>query len=220
MDIKAVLGHLFNGVIVNKEEKHDYSKKINFNSLSDLFITSAKSKKDLDESTEYYIDLGGCIEIKVKVSRYKFKVRCNKYTRIYEITEKLSSYIPTIDKYCKFHNIKGTYPGYDISSIEELNIINGDRLIYEDSKGIAGGDEFYIDDDFLDPSYDYDFRGINDGEQKFYRGGLEYRRPCGWKRYALKVKGKFENDLWLGDTGKSNNDSEWAVVMMEPNNNL
>jgi hypothetical protein len=29
------------------------------------------------------------------------------------------------------------------------------------------------------------------------RGGLEYKRPCGWKRYVLKIKGKCENDNWL-----------------------
>lgn len=95
-------------------------------------------------------------------------------------------------------------------TIKECKIKDGDNLYYG-RMVVGGGDEFYIADDFLDPSYDYDFRGLNDGNQKFYRGGLEYKRPCGWKRYALKVNGKFENDLWLGDTGKSNNDSEWAV---------
>ena len=47
--------------------------------------------------------------------------------------------------------------------------------------------------------------------KKYMRGGLEYKRQCGWKRYALKVKGKYENDIWLGQKGKSINDSEWAV---------
>ena len=66
----------------------------------------------------------------------------------------------------------------------------------------GGGDEFYVDDDLLDPLYDYYFRDIFDGNKKFYRGGLDYKRPCGWKRYALKVEGKYENDIWLGDSGR------------------
>ena len=41
--------------------------------------------------------------------------------------------------------------------------------------------------------------------------GYEYKRPCCWKRYVLKVKGKYENDNWLGYKGKSNNDKEIAV---------
>ena len=29
------------------------------------------------------------------------------------------------------------------------------------------------------------------------RGGHLYMRPCGWKRYALRVKGRYQNDQWL-----------------------
>ena len=43
------------------------------------------------------------------------------------------------------------------------------------------------------------------------RGGLEYKRPCGWKRYALKVDNKYGDNAWLGSYGNSNNDTEWAV---------
>ena len=63
----------------------------------------------------------------------------------------------------------------------------------------------------MDPKYDYDFTNINDYGKVFMRGGLEYKRPCGWKRYALKVDDKYENNNWIGKTGRSNNDSEWAV---------
>ena len=78
-------------------------------------------------------------------------------------------------------------------------------------RGGGGYDEFHLPDNLLDPKYDYDFTNIIDKGKKFMRGGLEYKRPCGWKRYALKVKGKYENDNWLGHKGKSNNDKEWAV---------
>ena len=71
--------------------------------------------------------------------------------------------------------------------------------------------EYHLPDDLFDSQYDYDFTNVNDAGKKFMRGGLEYKRPCGWKRYALKVDNKYENNNWLGSNGKSNNDTEWAV---------
>jgi hypothetical protein len=99
----------------------------------------------------------------------------------------------------------------DDETLEDYDIKDGNIINYNCLYNKGGTDEFYLSDDLLDPCYDYDFTKIKDGNKKYYRGGLEYKRPCGWKRYALKVSGKFENDLWLGDTGNSNNDSEWAV---------
>ena len=72
---------------------------------------------------------------------------------------------------------------------------------------------YYVDDSLLDPHFDYDFtRKVNDGT-KYFRGGYEYQRPYGWKRYALKVVGKYENDKWLGDPGQRllSSDGEWPV---------
>ena len=63
----------------------------------------------------------------------------------------------------------------------------------------------------MDPQYDYDFTKIDDKGKKFMRVGLEYRRPCGWKRYALKVIDKYKDIEWLGSKGSTKNDSEWAV---------
>ena len=75
----------------------------------------------------------------------------------------------------------------------------------------GGPAEYHIPDDLLDPQYDYDFTNIKDSGNQFYRGGLIYKRPCGWKRYALKVDDKYEGTEWIGSTGSSKNDSEWAV---------
>ena len=47
----------------------------------------------------------------------------------------------------------------------------------------GGFKEYHLPDNLLDPQYDYDFTNIDDKGKKFMRGGLEYRRPCGWKRY-------------------------------------
>jgi hypothetical protein len=47
-------------------------------------------------------------------------------------------------------------------------------------------------------------------------GGKEYIRPCGWNRFALKVKGKYPDDIWLeGKTPQadqySSAEGEWPV---------
>ncbi|CAG8643831.1 5032_t:CDS:2 [Funneliformis caledonium] len=49
------------------------------------------------------------------------------------------------------------------------------------------------------------------------RGSFEYKRPCGWKRIALNVLDKYENNLWLGVGGNRRSHStnsvtnEWPV---------
>jgi hypothetical protein len=68
----------------------------------------------------------------------------------------------------------------------------------------------------LDTPYHYDFINISDNGIKFSRGGKEYIRPCGWNRFALKVKGKYPDDIWLqGKTPRadiySSAEDEWPV---------
>ncbi|CAG8827410.1 17301_t:CDS:1, partial [Cetraspora pellucida] len=57
----------------------------------------------------------------------------------------------------------------------------------------------YLSMSVLNPRYDYDFTNINDMGVTFMRGDILYKRPCGWKRIALKVNGKYDNgnDKWL-----------------------
>lgn len=77
-----------------------------------------------------------------------------------------------------------------------------------------GGQPFYyMDDSLLHPSYDYDFRQVNDGDKKFYRGGYLYTRPCGWDRKALKVLGRYGSNAWLGAGGvrTESSEGEWPV---------
>ena len=77
----------------------------------------------------------------------------------------------------------------------------------------GGMPTYYVDDSLLDPKFDYDFtRKVNDGT-KYYRGGYEYHRPYGWKRYAIKVLGRFDNEHWLGEQGQRAGSSkgEWPV---------
>ena len=70
-----------------------------------------------------------------------------------------------------------------------------------------------LNDELLDPEFDYDFSNITDEGKVFSRGGYVYKRPCGWNRIALKVKGKYKNDDWLGTPGNrtASTIGEWPV---------
>ena len=75
----------------------------------------------------------------------------------------------------------------------------------------GGGDTCYLlDDDLLDPRYDFDFTHIRDDGRVFQRGSYTYKRPYGWKRIALK---EYEDDVWLGAAGNRIHSSpgEWVV---------
>ena len=69
-----------------------------------------------------------------------------------------------------------------------------------------------LDEGGFDPQFDYDFTDVKD-DRVFKRGCYTYKRPCGWKRIALKVKGKYEDDVWLGAPGARTRSSpgEWPV---------
>jgi len=60
-------------------------------------------------------------------------------------------------------------------------------------------DQFVFDKNLFDPAYDFDFTNIDDGTKIYYRGNKPYKRPCGMRRFALKVLGKYDNgnDRWL-----------------------
>jgi hypothetical protein len=79
--------------------------------------------------------------------------------------------------------------------------------------GGGPGPILYIDDSLLDSKFDYDLTMSIDDGKKYYRGGFQYNRPYGWKRYAVKVLGRFENDVWLGEKGQRLESSigEWPV---------
>ena len=66
---------------------------------------------------------------------------------------------------------------------------------------------------WLDALFDYDFTHMVDDGTKCMHGGKVYQRPYGWKRIALNVIGKYENDDWLGPQGirKGSSNKEWPV---------
>jgi hypothetical protein len=89
---------------------------------------------------------------------------------------------------------------YDIEDSSEISVV---RL-----RAINPNDVLVLDGNSWDREYDYDFTNIDDKGKRFTRGGIEYCRPCGWKRFAIKVAGKYENDVWLGS---KDNPNEWPV---------
>ena len=72
---------------------------------------------------------------------------------------------------------------------------------------------FYVEDSALDPPFNYDFSRERDDGKKYYRGGKRYYRPYGWQRYAIKVRGKYDDDTWLGEDGIRTHacPGEWPV---------
>lgn len=65
----------------------------------------------------------------------------------------------------------------------------------------------------LDKKYNYDFTNVKDNGAVYFRGSEVYSRPYGWYRYALKVLGEYEDDIWLGEQGmrKEASEDEWPV---------
>lgn len=61
----------------------------------------------------------------------------------------------------------------------------------------------------FDFRYVQDFRGTKDDGRKMYRGGKEYHLPVGWKRFAVQVKGVYDDgdNSWLRE-----DESGWAVA--------
>lgn len=85
--------------------------------------------------------------------------------------------------------------------------IQQDCTVYMLPRLKGGAMNAYFTDD-LDPLWNSDFTLIKDGTRKFIRGGVEYKRPCGWKRYGIRVFDKYDDNGWLGCDGNGN---EWPV---------
>jgi hypothetical protein len=89
-------------------------------------------------------------------------------------------------------------------------------LIIIDGKDVTKT-KFLLDPSDLAPEYDYDFTNVRDSDSStYYRGDFEYKRPCGWRRFAIKVKGRSEygsDDTWLGPNGirTASAPKEWPV---------
>lgn len=64
-------------------------------------------------------------------------------------------------------------------------------------------------EDMFDFRYNQDFRTRTDDGRKMKRGGHDYKIPVGWKRFAVNVKGQYDdgNNHWLKE-----DETGWAVA--------
>ena len=104
--------------------------------------------------------------------------------------------------------MKKTLSDYNVSAGSEVCV-----YLVLPLRGGGGCLVRYMDSSLLDPSFDFDFTTLKCDGKVYYRGDFPYYRPYGWKRYALKVTGKFENDDWLGIPGNRTHSTkeEWPV---------
>ena len=70
-----------------------------------------------------------------------------------------------------------------------------------------------VADEDLDPQYNFCYPEKD--YLNFSRGGKPFKRPVSWQKFAIKVKGKYENDIWLGTMASTNRTfsvyGEWPV---------
>ena len=56
---------------------------------------------------------------------------------------------------------------------------------------------FNIEEEDLNPEYDFDYTNLKDDGKIHRSGGREYKRPYGWIRLALNLSQKYESEAWL-----------------------
>lgn len=101
----------------------------------------------------------------------------------------------------------------DDNTLESYGIKEGDQLDLIRNKK-SDGKVFAVSKLALAPRFDFDFTKVKPPLRNSYKRGDEiYQRPYGWKRYALKVVGEFDDDDWLGGLGprKKSSSGEWPV---------
>ncbi|CAG8533855.1 1190_t:CDS:1 [Funneliformis mosseae] len=103
----------------------------------------------------------------------------------------------------------------DHQTLKHYEITN-DTTIYLTLRVRGGSVTIYILDlDLLDPHFDYDFTNMKSSGETYMRGNFKYNRPYGWRRIALKVLNKFDDNGWLGVKKRVTNlesvEGEWIV---------
>ena len=213
MDLK-LLGQALGINIVNKEDSNDSVGKLNFDLYSKLSLEKAEIREEPKKTIPTNPHpLGTSLFIKVKsdAGDKELAYNCSPSDKVQWLRENICRDLNIGIEGCTLMSKGRILKDENTLSFYKIRA-NACIQVVDEGNVIGGGiSEFTLADDLLAPDYDYDFTNIKD-TSKYYRGGLEYKRPCGWNRYALKVYGKYDNNSWLGDSGKSNNDTEWAVA--------
>ncbi|CAB3406485.1 unnamed protein product [Caenorhabditis bovis] len=172
------------------------------------FSNSQFAENTTDGAAIQNPDENGSIQICVKLSKGNYvEVKCNPDTSVeylkYLIYTKTGIQAAS-QRLSNQHNL----PLDDDDQLLSNYGIANDSLIHLGVRLLGGGFSAYkIDPSLFDPPFNFDFRKINDDGKKFLRAGRQYFRPCGSFRYALKVRGRYENDDWLGS---NNGKGEWV----------
>ncbi len=90
------------------------------------------------------------------------------------------------------------YCGQEIDEghlLSEYGIGDSSEISVVCLRAMNADDLLVLDRSSWDQRYDYDFTNIDDKGKRFTLGGVEYRRPCGWKRFTIKVVGKYEDEI-------------------------
>jgi len=90
------------------------------------------------------------------------------------------------------------------------------HMIVRSKDGGEAAKPYCLDDKvMLDPSYDYTYPSRGETGEQYQRGGINFQRPYGYIKKALKVLGRYDSDTWLGVHGSTNRMSsvsgEWPV---------
>ena len=185
MDLKTILSKLLGGaVVVDKKDSNSYTKKLDYYLLSKLTFEDNKSQNQIyKKNIPSIINLGGPMTIYIKDSDTDaiYKVFCSKTTEVSKIAK---YFFPGQLYFGSQMLLQHNIGNYDIRDGNCLKLVN--NHLY--GAGLMK-QEYYIDADSFEPSYDYDFTNIYDGNKKFYRGGLEYKRPCGWMENMKMILG-------------------------------
>ncbi|KXJ13451.1 uncharacterized protein LOC110240287 [Exaiptasia diaphana] len=158
-----------------------------------------------------HVDPGKVFEINVKsITGSSFTVEVTYSHTIADIKAniEIKQNIPAKDIRLMFDG----KPVEDDQSVLDLGIPSG-GVLYLLVRLRGGGPDFQLDLDQFDPSYNFDFTSEEDDGQVFVRGGKVYKRPYGWRRFAVQALGRYENDIWLGPNGIRTQEAqgEWPV---------
>uniref|UniRef100_A0AC34FBJ9 PARP catalytic domain-containing protein n=1 Tax=Panagrolaimus sp. ES5 TaxID=591445 RepID=A0AC34FBJ9_9BILA len=113
--------------------------------------------------------------------------------------------------YFDIHNEENTESSFDKNPKTAIQILikcpAGDHLALDVDFTIAQIKEMICKKKQIPPSKQMLVHGNE--PQNLFRGGKQYIRPTGSKRFAIKVLGEYPDDQWLGSDGNSD---EWPVA--------